>query len=65
MGGAKAADGAVEQGEIRWDWPLYEQIGAAMKAAPGRIIPSIQSWSIASTLGMARGGISAGTIGRP
>jgi peptidoglycan L-alanyl-D-glutamate endopeptidase CwlK len=26
-------DGAVEQGEIRWDWPLYEQIGAAMKAA--------------------------------
>ena len=27
------SDGAVEQGEIRWDWPLYEQIGAAMKAA--------------------------------
>ena len=26
-------NGAVEQGEIRWDWPLYEQIGAAMKAA--------------------------------
>jgi peptidoglycan L-alanyl-D-glutamate endopeptidase CwlK len=26
-------DTAVEQGEIRWDWPLYEQIGAAMKAA--------------------------------
>ncbi len=26
-------DGAVEQGEIRWDWPLYEQIGAAMKRA--------------------------------
>jgi len=26
-------DGAVEQGEIRWDWPLYEQIGAAVKAA--------------------------------
>ena len=26
-------DVAVEQGEIRWDWPLYEQIGAAMKAA--------------------------------
>lgn len=25
-------DSAVEQGEIRWDWPLYEQIGAAMKA---------------------------------
>ena len=24
---------AVEPGEIRWDWPLYEQIGAAMKAA--------------------------------
>jgi len=26
-------DGAVGQGEIRWDWPLYEQLGAAMKAA--------------------------------
>jgi peptidoglycan L-alanyl-D-glutamate endopeptidase CwlK len=26
-------DDAVEQGEIRWDWPLYEQLGAAMKAA--------------------------------
>ena len=26
-------DGSVEQGEIRWDWPLYEQIGAAMKRA--------------------------------
>lgn len=26
-------DGAVEQGEIRWDWGLYERIGAAMKAA--------------------------------
>ena len=23
----------MEQGEIRWDWPLYEQIGAAMKRA--------------------------------
>ena len=26
-------DGAVDQGEIRWDWMLYEQIGAAMKVA--------------------------------
>jgi peptidoglycan L-alanyl-D-glutamate endopeptidase CwlK len=26
-------DGAVEQGEVRWDWLLAEQIGAAMKAA--------------------------------
>jgi peptidoglycan L-alanyl-D-glutamate endopeptidase CwlK len=26
-------DGAVEQGEIRWDWPLYQQLGAAMKVA--------------------------------
>ena len=26
-------DGVPEHGEIRWDWPLYEQIGAAMKAA--------------------------------
>jgi peptidoglycan L-alanyl-D-glutamate endopeptidase CwlK len=30
-------DGAVEQGEIRWDWPLYEQLGAAMKAAAKEI----------------------------
>jgi len=26
-------DSAVEQGEIRWDWPLYQQIGAALKTA--------------------------------
>ena len=26
-------DGAVEQGEIRWDWPLARQVAAAMKAA--------------------------------
>jgi peptidoglycan L-alanyl-D-glutamate endopeptidase CwlK len=26
-------DGAPEAGEIRWDWPLYAQIAAAMKAA--------------------------------
>lgn len=26
-------DGSPEGGEIRWDWPLYEKIGAAMKAA--------------------------------
>lgn len=26
-------DGAVEQCEIRWDWPVYETLGAAMKAA--------------------------------
>ena len=26
-------DGTVEQGEIRWDWPLYQQIGAALKTA--------------------------------
>lgn len=26
-------DGSPEQGEIRWDWSLYEQLGAAMKAA--------------------------------
>lgn len=26
-------DGRPEGGEIRWDWPLYEKIGAAMKAA--------------------------------
>jgi peptidoglycan L-alanyl-D-glutamate endopeptidase CwlK len=26
-------DATVEHGEIRWDWPLYEQIGAAMKVA--------------------------------
>ena len=26
-------DGAPEAGEIRWDWPLYSQIAAAMKAA--------------------------------
>ena len=31
-------DGAVEQGEIRWDWPLYEQIGAAMKAAAKELV---------------------------
>src|SRR3546814_14976786 len=29
--------------------------GAARKAAPGRIIASIQSWNIASTLGMSVG----------
>ena len=27
------SDGSVEPGEVRWDWPLYEQIGAAMKRA--------------------------------
>src|SRR3546814_3027140 len=32
--------------------------GAARKAAPGRIIASIQSWSIASTLGMSAGFIA-------
>lgn len=26
-------DGTPEAGEIRWDWPLYSQIAAAMKAA--------------------------------
>jgi len=26
-------DGTPETGEIRWDWPLYGQIAAAMKAA--------------------------------
>jgi len=26
-------DGSPETGEIRWDWPLYGQIAAAMKAA--------------------------------
>jgi peptidoglycan L-alanyl-D-glutamate endopeptidase CwlK len=26
-------DGVPEHGEIRWDWPVYEQLGAAMKAA--------------------------------
>jgi peptidoglycan L-alanyl-D-glutamate endopeptidase CwlK len=26
-------DGVVEQGEIRWDWPVYERLGAAMKEA--------------------------------
>ncbi|WP_137128055.1 M15 family metallopeptidase [Roseomonas sp. HF4] len=34
-------DGAVEQGEIRWDWPLYEQIGAAMKAAAKELVVPI------------------------
>src|SRR3990167_1167907 len=33
--------------------------GAAMKAAPGRIIPSIHSWSIASIFGMSAGFIVA------
>lgn len=26
-------DGVPENGEIRWDWPLYEQLARAMKAA--------------------------------
>jgi peptidoglycan LD-endopeptidase CwlK len=26
-------DGVPENGEIRWDWPLYERLGKAMKAA--------------------------------
>ena len=26
-------DGAVEQGEIRWDWPLYPRIAKTFKAA--------------------------------
>jgi len=25
--------GAYVDGEVRWDWPLYDQIGAAMKLA--------------------------------
>jgi peptidoglycan LD-endopeptidase CwlK len=26
-------DGAVENGEIRWDWPLYARLGEAVKQA--------------------------------
>ena len=33
--------------------------GAAMKAAPGRIIPSIHSWSIASIFGMSERDMAA------
>ena len=30
-------DGKVENGEIRWDWPLYHQQAAAMKAAAAHL----------------------------
>src|SRR5690606_22185787 len=36
--------------------------GAAMKAAPGRIIPSIHSWSIASIFGMSAGFIALSRV---
>lgn len=30
-------DGKVENGEVRWDWPLYHQQAAAMKAAAAQL----------------------------
>ena len=30
-------DGRVENGEVRWDWPLYRQQAAAMKAAAAQL----------------------------
>ena len=30
-------DGRVENGEVRWDWPLYHQQAAAMKAAAAQL----------------------------
>ena len=30
-------DGRVENGEVRWDWPLYDKLGRAVKAAAGAI----------------------------
>lgn len=30
-------DGRVDQGEIRWDWPLYEKLGKVMKAAAQKL----------------------------
>ena len=30
-------DGKVENGEVRWDWPLYEKIGRVMKRVAAQL----------------------------